>query len=139
MALSLLVLLVPIFVLVVGYRVLFNGDAPAKADPKPALESAKRAGMTQLPPETPPAGWSIVTAQFRDGVLRIGYLTDAHKEVQLVESKLDLAATELPKAGETRLFGRGGDTTIVVLTKGADVTPLTKTLPIAVSESSLAQ
>jgi hypothetical protein len=134
MALSLLVLLVPIFILVVGYRVLFNGESPANVDPTPALESARRAGITQLPPAQPPAGWSIVQAQFREGVLRIGYVTKAREEVQLVESKADLAATELPKRDETRLIGRSGDTTIVVLTKGADVTPLTSTLPIPVSE-----
>ena len=135
MALSLLVLLVPIFLLVVGYRVLFNGESPVNVDPIPAFESAKRAGITQLPPAQPPAGWSIVSARFRDGVLRIGYVTGARQEVQLVESKGDLEATELPKAGETRLIGKSGDTTIVVLTKGADVAPLTDTLPIPVTQS----
>jgi hypothetical protein len=139
MALSLLVLLVPLLLLVVAYRVLFNGEAPANVDPTPALESAQRAGLTQLPPATPPAGWSIVRAQFRDEVLRIGYVTNANEEVQLVESKTDLARTELPRQGETRLIGRGGDVTLVVLTKGADVAPLTRTLPIPVTQGGLPQ
>jgi Protein of unknown function (DUF4245) len=139
MALSLLVLLIPIFLLVVAYRVLFNGDAPANVDPTPALQSAQRAGITQLPPATPPEGWSIVQAQFRDGVLRIGYVTQAREEVQLVESKADLAATELPRQGETRFIGRSGDTTIVLLAKGADVTPLARTLPIPIAQSGVPQ
>lgn len=137
MALSLIVLMVPVLVLVVAYRVLFNGDAPANVDPTPALESAKRAGITQLPPAEPPAGWIILRAQFKGEVLRIGYLTGAGEEVQLVQGKSDLAATELPREGETRYVGRSGDLTIVVLTKGADVTPLTSTLPIAVARSGV--
>lgn len=137
LALSLLVLLVPVLLLVVGYRVFFNGDRPAQVSPQPALDSAQRAGITLLPPSQPPAGWSIISAQFRDGVLRIGYVTPRQDTVQLVEAKSDIASTELPQPGETRFLGRDGDTTIVVLSKGADVTPLTRTLPIPVAQGGV--
>jgi hypothetical protein len=92
--------------------------------------------MPELPPNTAPDGWLIVTAKFRDGVLRIGYLTKDHGGVQLVQSRADLTSTELPKSGETRLVGRSGDITVVVLASaGTDATPLAELLPIAVSAS----
>jgi hypothetical protein len=134
LALSLIVLLIPVFLIVLGYRYLYGGDTIVTVDPTEAIASAQRAGMSQLPPNTAPEGWLIVHARFRDGALRIGYLTKDQKGVQLVWSRADLASTVLPKPGETRLVGRSGDTSVVVLAaEGADATPLAKLLPIPVN------
>lgn len=134
LVLSLIVLLIPVFLIVLGYRYLYGGDTIVTVDPAEAIASAQRAGISQLPPNTAPEGWLIVHAQFRDGALRIGYLTKDQEGVQLVQSRADLATTELPKPGETRLVGRSGDITVVVLAaEGADARPLASLLPIAVN------
>ncbi len=137
MALSLIVLMVPVFLLVLTYRFLYQGDTIVTVDPSEAIASAQRAGMSQLPPNTAPEGWLIVNAHFRDGVLRIGYLTKDRGGVQLAQSKTDLAATAAAKPGETRLLGRSGDVTVVVIAeKGADAGPLARMLPIPVNASA---
>ncbi len=137
LALSLVVLLVPVFLIVLAYRYLYGGDTVVTVNPTEAIASAQRAGLTQLPPSTAPQGWLVVRAQFEDGVLRIGYLTEEQKGVQLVQSRADLAQTQLPKQGETRLVGRSGDITVVVLVAGGvDAGPLARTLPIPVSASA---
>ncbi|HCT80952.1 MAG TPA: hypothetical protein DGT23_31185 [Micromonosporaceae bacterium] len=139
MALSLIVLLIPVFLIVGAYRFLYGGDTIVTVDPTETIASAQRAGMDHLPPAGAPEGWLIVTAQFRDGVLRIGYLDQEKRGVQLVQSRTDLATTERAKPGETRLVGRSGDVTVVLLGKGADLGPLAKLLPIPVSESGSAK
>ena len=134
LALSLIVLLIPVFLLVLAYRYLHGGDTVVTVNPAEAIASAQRGGLTQLPPDQAPEGWLVVRAQFADGVLRIGYLTPEHKGVQLVQSRADLARSELPKPGETRLVGRSGDITVVVLAaSGVDPQPLARSLPIVVS------
>lgn len=134
LALSLIVLLIPVFLIVLAYRYLHGGDAVVTVSPAEAIASAERAGLTQLPPSEAPAGWVVLRAQFDDGVLRIGYLTEEQKGVQLVQSRADLAQTQLPKENETRLVGRSGDITVVILAaSGVDPSPLARTLPIAVT------
>lgn len=139
MALSLIVLLIPVFLIVGAYRFLYGGDTIVTVDPTETIASAQRAGIGQLPPATAPEGWLIVSAQFHDGVLRIGYLDPEQRGVQLVQSRTDLATTELAKPGETRLVGRSGDVTVVLLGKGADLGPLAKLLPTPVSEGGSAK
>ena len=63
MAISLLVLLVPIALLLVFYRVVLGGDEPVVVDPAPAVESAQRAGA--FPVTTPTGladGWRPISA-----------------------------------------------------------------------------
>jgi hypothetical protein len=104
MALSLLVLLVPVVLIVGGYRVLQRGDQPVIVDPAPAVAQARSAGLTVAEPDALSTGWRPVSADFlkRDGggVLRIGYLTPDGVGVQLIESDLPaepLLAGELTK------------------------------------------
>lgn len=96
MALSLAVLLVPIL-LVIGIGRFFYGDTTtATVDPQLALQGAARASMRPIPAGTAPEGWKIVSALFRDGVLRIGYVDPSNKGVQLVQgTALDLINQEL--------------------------------------------
>jgi hypothetical protein len=91
LALSLVVLLVPIALLVGVYRVLYEGDRPVLVDAAPVVEQARTAGHF---PVAAPAGlaegWRTVTARYAgddgDAVLRIGYLTPSGAGIQLVES-----------------------------------------------------
>ena len=49
-----------------------------------------------MPAGAAPGGWKIVSAQFKDGVLRIGYLDRSEKGLQLVQgAALDLVNQEL--------------------------------------------
>ncbi|MDW3845955.1 DUF4245 domain-containing protein [Micromonospora sp. BRA006-A] len=93
MALSLLILLVPIALLLAFYRGFLGGDSPVTVDPAPALEQARSANAF---PVSEPTGlgddWRIVNARFRtepDGsTLRIGYVTPEGRGAQLVESNV---------------------------------------------------
>jgi hypothetical protein len=85
MMLSLAVLLVPILVIIAIGRFLYGGSTTATADPETALRAASQASMQPLPVRTAPIDWKIVSAQYKDGVLRIGYLPPSGKGVQLVQ------------------------------------------------------
>jgi hypothetical protein len=132
MAISLIVLLIPVFLVVLAYRELYGGDTVVTVDPTETIASAQRAGLTELPPATAPPGWLIVSAQFDDGVLRIGYLDGEHKGAQLVQARKDLTSTELARPGETRMTGRSGEVTVVLLGRDADLRPLADLLPVKV-------
>ncbi|OKI58214.1 DUF4245 domain-containing protein [Micromonospora sp. CB01531] len=93
MALSLLVLLVPIALLLAFYRGVLGGDEPATVDPAPAIEQARSAGAFPVsPPEGLSSGWRTVSARYQaeagGGTLRIGYLTPEGRGAQLVESNV---------------------------------------------------
>ncbi|HET8684110.1 MAG TPA: DUF4245 domain-containing protein [Micromonosporaceae bacterium] len=118
MALSLIVLLVPVLLLVGAYRVLQDGDQPIMADVSPAVAQARSAGLVgQAPPGLPP-DWRATSARFRRGAdgstLRIGYVTPSGGGLQLVRSDAptdELLARELGDA--PRITGTvtvGGDT-----------------------------
>ncbi|MET7468572.1 DUF4245 domain-containing protein [Micromonospora sp. NPDC005686] len=105
MALSLLILLVPIALLLAFYRGFLGGDSPVTVDPAPALEQARSANAF---PVGEPTGlgddWRTVNARFRtegDGsTLRIGYVTPEGRGAQLVESNVPaekLLPAELPE------------------------------------------
>jgi uncharacterized protein DUF4245 len=93
MALSLAVLLVPIALLLIFYRVVLEGDSPANVDPAPAVQEAQQA---KLFPVAVPTGlgkdWHVSAATFRrlDGgaTLRIGYVDPGDDPLQLVESSI---------------------------------------------------
>ncbi|NUR51296.1 MAG: DUF4245 domain-containing protein [Hamadaea sp.] len=92
MALSLAVLFVPILLVLGVGRFLYGDSTTATVDPAVALSGAARASMSPLPQGQVPPDWKVVSAAYRDGVLRLGYLTDADKGVQLVQGRGDAAA-----------------------------------------------
>ncbi|GAA2683063.1 DUF4245 domain-containing protein [Actinoplanes palleronii] len=89
MALSLLVLIVPIALLLVFYRVVLSGDEPITVDPAPSIQQASKE-FTVLQPAGLDADWRVTTAAVRrtaGGVtLRIGYVDPDDGSAQLVES-----------------------------------------------------
>ncbi|MCX4386678.1 DUF4245 domain-containing protein [Micromonospora peucetia] len=108
MAISLLVLLIPIALLLAFYRGFLGGDQPSTVDPVPALESARAANAF---PVSEPAelddGWRTVTANFQTveggSSLRLGYLTPEGRGAQLVQSSVPperLLPTELTAEGQ---------------------------------------
>jgi uncharacterized protein DUF4245 len=100
-ALSLLVLLVPIAILIGINRFVQGGDEPTVVDPAAAVADAGQDGAF---PVALPAGlsrdWRTVSASYDPGdgqaVLRVGYLTPSGAGVQLVESDTP-AETLIPR------------------------------------------
>jgi hypothetical protein len=93
MALSLLVLLVPIVLLLIFYRVLLDGDEPVTVDTRPAVADARAAAAFPVAePVGLPDTWRPTSASFRrvDGgaTLRIGYVAPDDEPVLLVESSV---------------------------------------------------
>lgn len=141
MALSLVVLLVPIALLLGFYRLVLDGDKPITVDPRPAVAEARAAALF---PVGEPAGlgadWRVSTATFRrldDGAtLRIGYVGPGDDPIQLVQSSVPLQKlinAELgPEAGPRgtvtigprtwqRYMARPGETALLVIEKGRTV------------------
>lgn len=135
MALSLVVLLVPVFVVVLIYRVVQGGDQPVEADTASAISQARAAGAF---PVSDMAGldddWLPISAAFQQGdggkTLRIGYVTPDDGGVQLVQSSvpadrllpIELSADGKPQGstdieGETwqRYSARKGEAALVLL------------------------
>ncbi len=118
MAISLLVLLIPIVVLLAFYRGFLGGDQPAVVDTAPALESARAANAFPVSqPEGLGEGWRPVRADFRTveggANLRLGYVTPEGRGAQVVQSSVPperLLPTELTEQGQpqgqTDLGGR---------------------------------
>ncbi|MEW2326810.1 DUF4245 family protein [Micromonospora chersina] len=93
MALSLLVLLVPIALLIAFYRGFLGGDDPVTVDPAPAVEQARAANAFPVAePRDLGSDWRTVSARYQTepggGTLRIGYLTPEGRGAQLVESNV---------------------------------------------------
>lgn len=147
MALSLGVLLIPVLLLVLGYRLFYGWDTAVTVDPANAIASAGRASFAPLPLAAPD-GWQTVTAKWEPGVLRIGYLDPGNNGARLVQSRAalaDLVKDELDgKAqadgeavigsatwqrfrapdGQTALARSAGNTTTLLIGQGADLTGL---------------
>ncbi|WP_165945258.1 DUF4245 domain-containing protein [Micromonospora sp. KC723] len=141
MALSLLVLLVPIALLLAFYRGFLGGEQPVVVDPGPAYESARSANAFPVSEPTGlGSGWRTVSATYRavdGGVnLRVGYLTPEGRGVQLVQSNVPpekLLPQELTAQGQPqgptdlggrswqRYTGRGNDQALVLLEPGRTV------------------
>ncbi|NJP32687.1 DUF4245 domain-containing protein [Micromonospora thermarum] len=108
MAISLLVLLIPIALLLAFYRGFLGGDQPTVVDPAPALASARAANAFPVSqPEGLGAGWRTVNASFQQveggATLRLGYLTPEGRGVQVVQSSVPaerLLPTELTDQGQ---------------------------------------
>jgi hypothetical protein len=100
MAVSLVVLLVPIALLLTFYRVVLSGDAPVTVDPASAIQEARSAGdFPVLVPQGLGDDWHVTAATFRrtaDGAtLRLGYVAPDDDSALLVQSSTP-AATLLP-------------------------------------------
>lgn len=118
MAISLLVLLVPIALLLAFYRGFLGGDQATTVDPAPAIEQARSANVFPVSqPQGLGSDWRTVSARYQtvDGGanLRIGYLTPEGRGVQLVQSSVPaerLLPAELTDQGQpqgpTELAGR---------------------------------
>ncbi|MEU5947446.1 DUF4245 domain-containing protein [Micromonospora sp. NPDC047465] len=118
MALSLLVLLIPIALLLAFYRGFLGGDQAVTVDPAPAVESARAANAFPVSePVELGDGWRTVNATFQNveggASLRLGYLTPEGRGAQLVQSNVppeqllpaELTAEGQPQ-GQTDLGGR---------------------------------
>ncbi|MEV4757655.1 DUF4245 domain-containing protein [Micromonospora sp. NPDC049559] len=141
MALSLLVLLVPIALLLGFYRVFLGGDDPVPVDATPTIAEARAANAF---PVSEPQGldpkWRTVSAQFRRGddgaTLRVGYLSPDGEGVQLLQSNVpaerllpvELTDKSRPQ-GPSELAGRSwqtytaraGERALVLLESGRTV------------------
>lgn len=152
MALSLLVLMIPVLLVVLAYRYLYGGEQPVTVDPTETIASAERAGMSPLPQAAAPQGWLVLRAQYRDGTLRIGYLPDRGEGAQLIQARIPAAKlidTELGAdadrldrvdidgvswqrlrgASEEALVREIGDLTVLLVGKGADLESLAAAYP----------
>ncbi|BCJ58566.1 DUF4245 domain-containing protein [Micromonospora endophytica] len=141
MAISLLVLLVPIVLLLAFYRGFLGGDQPSTVDPAPAFEQARSAGAFPVSEPTGLGeGWRTVRATYRavegGATLRVGYLTPEGRGLQLVQSNVPperLLPTELTEEGQPqgqadlgagtwqRYTARGNEQALVLLQQGRTV------------------
>nr|WTA68598.1 DUF4245 domain-containing protein [Micromonospora sp. NBC_00855] len=118
MAISLLVLLVPIALLLAFYRGFLGGDQATTVDPAPAIEQARSANVFPVSqPQGLGADWKTVSARYQTveggANLRLGYLTPEGRGVQLLQSSVPadrLLPAELTSQGQpqgpTELAGR---------------------------------
>lgn len=100
MAMSLAVLIIPIALLLIFYRVVLSGDAPVTVDPAPAIQQAQQANaFPVVVPQGLSEDWHVSSATFvrqADGAtLRMGYVDPDDDSVLLIESSVP-AATLLP-------------------------------------------
>ena len=107
MVLSLIVLLVPVLLVVLIYRVVQGGDQPVEVDTVPAVAQARAADAF---PVAEPTGlsddWRAISATFQKAtggqILRIGYVTPDGAGLQLIQSDAPperLLPAELTKSG----------------------------------------
>ncbi|GIE99080.1 hypothetical protein Ari01nite_65450 [Paractinoplanes rishiriensis] len=106
MAMSLAVLLIPIALLLVFYRVVLSGDAPITVDPAPAIDEARRAAaFTVLVPHELGEDWHTSSATFNrhDGgaTLRLGYVDPDDDPVQLLQSSVAPATLLRSELGDS--------------------------------------
>jgi len=90
MALSLIVLLVPVVIVVAIFR-FGGGEQTVVVDPSTAIARARAsAAFGVLAPTDLPAGWQTVSASYRrvseGAVLRIGFVTSSGGALQLIET-----------------------------------------------------
>jgi Protein of unknown function (DUF4245) len=147
MVMSLAILIIPIALLLIFYRVVLNGDAPATIDAAPTIQVAQQAALF---PVSVPQGlnddWHTSSATFKrqaDGAtLRIGYVDPDDDPIQLVESSVPsetLLPAELSKEakvignhraanGVWRLYdGRPGERALVLVEANRTVVVVGKT------------
>ncbi len=141
MAISLLVLMVPIVLLLAFYRGFLGGDQPNTVDPASAFEQARSAGAFPVSEPTGLGeGWRTVRASYRPAeggaILRVGYVTPEGRGLQMVQSNVPperLLPTELTDEGQPqgqtdlgastwqRYTARGNEQALVLLQPGRTV------------------
>ncbi|MCW2138352.1 Protein of unknown function (DUF4245) [Actinoplanes cyaneus] len=106
MAMSLLVLMVPIALLLIFYRVVLDGDEPLTVDPSSSIQLASKQ-FTVLAPAGLGPDWRVTAATFKreagGATLRLGYVDPDDNPVQLVESTTPadtLVPAEVGKEGK---------------------------------------
>jgi Protein of unknown function (DUF4245) len=134
-ALTLAVLLVPVFLVVVGYRLLGHETPPA-VDATPAYDAARVGhAFPVLTPTNLPDGWRISVAQYRERVLRVGLVGPNGSGVQLVETASPVDAVVPAEVGghpdgevsvhgtawQRYTGGRDGERALVLATPGRTV------------------
>jgi hypothetical protein len=100
MALSLAVLIVPIALLLIFYRLVLSGDSPVTVDAAPTIQEAQQAAVFPVAVSQGLGDdWHTSSATFsrqpNGATLRIGYVDKDKDPVQLVQSSVP-AATLLP-------------------------------------------
>jgi hypothetical protein len=88
MAISLIVLLIPVAI-IVGFVWARGGDDPVSIDPQPTIAEAQAAkAFTVAVPTGLSADWHPISADYTtaDSTLRIGYVTPKGGAIQLIES-----------------------------------------------------
>ena len=118
MAMSLAVLLVPIALVLIFYRVVLSGDAPVSIDTAPTIQEAQAAKLFTIAVPKLGDDWHASSATWQKtaagGTLRIGYVDPDKDPIQLIESNVDsqtLARTELTgAAAQTGRYQTGGRT-----------------------------
>ena len=93
MVLSVAVLLVPIALLLIFYRVVLNGDAPVTVDPTSTVAEAQSAHAFPVSmPVDLGDDWHVTSATFQrqptGATLRIGYVDPDKNGLQLIESSV---------------------------------------------------
>lgn len=104
MALSLLVLMIPVVAIVAMVR-LRGGDDVVAIDPSPTIAQAREANLFPVAaPQGLSADWSPIRSTFVRsggvGTLRVGYVTPSGAGVQLVESNEDPATLLVRELGD---------------------------------------
>jgi hypothetical protein len=158
MAMSLLILLIPIALLLTFYRVVLGGDEPVRVDPSSAIQQARSAAAF---PVAEPAGlgddWIVTAATFQraeDGAtLRLGYLDPDDDSVLLVQSSVSadtLVPAELGKEGRRtgtfrdeaqswlRYEGRPGEVSLVLVEQGRTIIVVGRTAAENIEELAAA-
>jgi hypothetical protein len=100
MAMSLGILLVPIALLLLFYRLVLDGDKPVAVDAEPTIQQARAAAAFEVvTPQGLGDDWHTVSATFKrdaaGATLRLGYVDPEKDPVQLIESSIP-TATLLP-------------------------------------------
>ncbi len=112
--LSMAALLVPIFVLLAGYKIFFNGDKPMSFDVSETYQTARHGGaFPVLEPTALPDGWSANTATYTPAAtpaptggaaagatLRVVYHSPDGSGMQLVESSGPADAVLIAELGD---------------------------------------
>lgn len=104
MALSLIVLLIPLAIIVTIFRVR-GGEDVVIVDPGPVVAEARASGAFPVAePQGLAGGWRPISAAFSVGgsgaLLRIGYLTPDDGAIQLIESSQPVDALLIRELGD---------------------------------------
>jgi hypothetical protein len=148
MVLSLAVLLVPIALVVLFYRLALNGDSPVTIDPAATIQEAQAANVFPVAVPRPGDDWHASSATWSrtstGATLRIGYVDPDKDPVQLIESSIQpstLIRAELTGKAEIlgsfqagarswqRYSGRPVEQALVLFEKGRTIIIVGKTEP----------